>query len=340
MLPGPQRQGAGMFSTLSFIVSVFSSAFVSGRSLAFTGEWNFADLEWCEQQTFSCYFEAFSNNCSDPEAARALRPRKISMEYGDDFTAAYVPAKFRSRGIFWWQSMVAYHLLKLNQRTAQEWDVAGVKADLQYEHPVLGIHIRRGDACYNNGRQCFPLARYFEEALLFQQRYGVSNVFIATDSEDVIAEVRQSSDWKKHFVVKSLHWDRRFMDSKVVIEKRMASKQNEGHTPYVLAKSAWLDLELLSDSDFLIGHLASNMFRVVLQVSAAKKERIVPYVSVDGPWCNHWRMCCNVDENGDSSVCVDPHMPGYHSHTNLTTRDIWAQNRRMHEILMEKEGIT
>ena len=30
---------------------------------------------------------------------------------------------------------------------------------------------------------------------------------------------------------------------------------------------------------------------------------VVPFISVDGAWCYHWQMCCDIDEGGLSNMC-------------------------------------
>ena len=170
--------------------------------------------------------------------------------------------------------MVAAKLLTLNRRTAGDWDIPHLKRRISYHHPIIGIHIRRGDSCHNNGRSCFALNRYMEEALLFKARYGVSNIFVATDSSDIIQEILNSVYWQKQFFFTYVNWNRDDMNSNVVIEQRMASKHAQGPSTLELARSAWLDFELLSAADFLIGHLSSNLFRTVQQVSAGPSSSL------------------------------------------------------------------
>ena len=45
------------------------------------------------------------------------------------------------------------------------------------------------------------------------------------------------------------------------------------------------------------------MSRLVLTMATAKKRHVPPYSSLDGPFCPHWRMCCNVNGKGGSRVC-------------------------------------
>jgi hypothetical protein len=37
--------------------------------------------------------------------------------------------------------------------------------------------------------------------------------------------------------------------------------------------------------------MLSNLSRLALELSAALKLRLPPFISMDGPWCPHWRTC-------------------------------------------------
>ena len=72
---------------------------------------------------------------------------------------------------------------------------------------------------------------------------------------------------------------------------------------HAVMRATVIDIDLLADADVYIGHLTSAMSRVALLVSSYRKQHIPPYVSMDGPFCPHWRVCCDVDAHGASSVC-------------------------------------
>ena len=70
-----------------------------------------------------------------------------------------------------------------------------------------------------------------------------------------------------------------------------------------LALATLLDLTLMSHADYFVGHFASNLSRLAYLLAVAHHRRMIPYWSVDGPWCYHWRMCCDVQVDGTSVVC-------------------------------------
>ena len=50
-------------------------------------------------------------------------------------------------------------------------------------------------------------------------------------------------------------------------------------------------------------HQASTMSRIALQLAMLRLKHVPPYISMDGPWCYHWRMCCDVQPNGKQTTC-------------------------------------
>ena len=62
------------------------------------------------------------------------------------------------------------------------------------------------------------------------------------------------------------------------------------------------DLTLMSHADYFVGHFASNLSRLAYLLAVAHHRCMIPYWSVDGPWCYHWRMCCDVQVDGTSVV--------------------------------------
>jgi hypothetical protein len=69
------------------------------------------------------------------------------------------------------------------------------------------------------------------------------------------------------------------------------------------AKQAILDILMLSQSDLFVLHLASNFSRIAFALAVGRLARVPPFVSLDGPFCNHWQLCCEVQKDGDSAMC-------------------------------------
>jgi hypothetical protein len=87
--------------------------------------------------------------------------------------------------------------------------ITRTKSDIGYTHPIIGMHVRHGDSCTSRV-DCHSLTKYMQEAsdllrnsvtaasddLLIQAekirlKYGISTVFLATDSEQVVAEAKK-----------------------------------------------------------------------------------------------------------------------------------------------------
>jgi hypothetical protein len=64
-----------------------------------------------------------------------------------------------------------------------------------------------------------------------------------------------------------------------------------------------LDLLLLSLTEVLVGHFTSNMSRMAHLLMTLQHEALMPFVSVDGPWCPHWQACCGTRRDGSSIRC-------------------------------------
>ena len=89
-------------------------------------------------------------------------------------------------------------------------------------------------------------------------------------------------------------------DAGTKIEHRLKDAGLDGHA---LMLSALTDTLLLAQCDFLVLSLSSTMSRMALLLAAARLRRVPPFISTDAPMCQHWRMCCDLDERGKSTAC-------------------------------------
>lgn len=66
--------------------------------------------------------------------------------------------------------------------------------------PVIGMHIRHGDACGDDyrvrGRLCAPLKKYMEFADLLRAQTGASTIYLATDSKFVLNDTKRFPEYK------------------------------------------------------------------------------------------------------------------------------------------------
>ena len=161
------------------------------------------------------------------------------------------------------------------------------------------------------------------------ERYGISKVFIASDDEDAASFVAEKLP---HLNVVTLNsFDRSILRSgeDVWLENRLKKGEVPAHD---LAIFTLTDLLLLAEADAFVVHFASNLSRLAYMLSLLheKEEHLAaqgasgsdpssvdhkyrpaslrgvfsPFVSVDGPWCYHWRMCCTISPHWPhSEVC-------------------------------------
>ena len=54
---------------------------------------------------------------------------------------------------------------------------------------------------------------------------------------------------------------------------------------FLEAEAVIVDILLLSEGDFFVGKFSSNIDRIAFSLIAARKQGVVPYVSLDSPWC-------------------------------------------------------
>ena len=75
----------------------------------------------------------------------------------------------------------------------------GLHAALASGAPVLGLHVRHGDACgrdrFRTRRRCDPLATYMGAVSTLSRGLGVRTIYLATDSEEVLSQTRLFPDY-------------------------------------------------------------------------------------------------------------------------------------------------
>jgi len=191
-----------------------------------------------------------------------------------------------------------------NAETKSLIDIENKKKSLNFtKGNMIGMHIRHGDGCKHGRRKqhgCKPLLSYILEARALRDMYGqdVRKIFLATDSGEIIQE---TAHFEPEFSFVYLHdMDRDKYDSGTKIESRMQSHSIDSHA---IMLETLTDMFLLSECDHFVTHQASALSRVSLSLASTRLGHLPPYVSMDGPWCYHWKMCCDVKPSGDQKTC-------------------------------------
>lgn len=71
-------------------------------------------------------------------------------------------------------------------------------ADALSSGPVIGMHVRHGDSCYDDarGRMCLDFDVYMQYARMLRKQTGASTIFLASDSQYVLKEASKIRDFK------------------------------------------------------------------------------------------------------------------------------------------------
>mmetsp|Transcript_13904 Transcript_13904/g.25736 ORF Transcript_13904/g.25736 Transcript_13904/m.25736 type:complete len:484 (+) Transcript_13904:36-1487(+) len=172
--------------------------------------------------------------------------------------------------------------------------------------PAISMHIRRGDACerwkskrgfHGVPRPCYPTRMYLDAALEMKRLYGVCRILLATDSDEVISELKNDVD-AAQFRITALSANRSLY--KPLVKGQIGFIENreftlESHDEIIT--SAIADVKFLGEGDFFIGNLASTISRLAYFLISASTGRVAPYSSMDSPLdvllhggsCSFWR---------------------------------------------------
>ena len=263
----------------------------------------------------SCFFEAW-HQCDDQhvdsflEGAFHIKVEESAATRGVQ-PFAWVPRAHASKGIFWWRTVLNRFIFRVHPKMAAELDIKGVLRRLGLAgERFIGVHVRLGDSCVKWQQlfqgDCISVAQHIAHTRFVAQRYSISRVFVASDDPAV---PQQFAHALPDLTVVSAATLNMYRDVLHHMDKSKGEwTENRLRTGMIergqLLRSTLLDIEVLSRAAVLVGHFASNLSRLAFSLAVGfSGSGLVPFVSVDGPWCYHWQMCCDVDENGVSHMC-------------------------------------
>ena len=332
LLPGPAGMGAGLGSSMFWLFGEHTKAYNAGKGFSFMGHLNYARNSVCRQRGLYGQMQCFYDDPAEACAAE-LRARREAYEppqprnkmegpqcmlkggaCGDVDRRAFLqtPTEFSGMGLLFWRALQTSTLLTPTAETWRELAVEAVKQRIGFQHPIIGVHVRSGDGCKHGMRArlfgCMAFEDYLPDINTMATRYGPRRVFVATDSADMLEQAKRFAD---RYEIVHIDFDRTSLDGEALGKHEGRARKIENRLyggdgsldPHGLMTSAMLDMELLSDCDYLVTHQASTMSRLVLTMATAKRRQVPPFSSLDGPFCPHWRMCCDVDKKGGSKVC-------------------------------------
>ena len=194
--------------------------------------------------------------------------------------------EFRHLGWFWWHSQLLAFLLREPNESFQA-ELRRIKDAVGWaslSRPLLSLHVRHGDSCLlqeqdRTHRVCEPLSKYMEDAVLpMAGRYGFRSIFLATDDEVVLNDTRAWPQFQWLYLP-----DLNRGDLKTALwEENLVKKRLDN---YFEAKEVLLDVLLLAEGDAFVGKFTSNIDRIAFSLMTTRKQGLVPYASLDSPWC-------------------------------------------------------
>jgi hypothetical protein len=170
---------------------------------------------------------------------------------------------------------------------------------------VAAVHVRHGDSCEQEvyatgprgvtwsraagGRPCYAVAVYMEQIQRLKKKYGITKVFLGTDSHRMIEQVKARTaefsgfDWT--FVDSNRSQISRYNASSFMAEWIENKHDLRMHD---VTLGAVADLELLGRADMLVASLGSHFSRPAYFLIVGRTGRVAPFISVDGH-----SLCCH-----------------------------------------------
>ena len=192
-----------------------------------------------------------------------------------------IDKRWLKRGRFWLMSQVIHFLTRPNEKLKAKLDRERASMGV-LRRPVLGLHVRKGDACGDRG-ECRDLKDYMPTVNKMIQMYGYRTVFIATPDPSVLTKVKNFPNVSFKFLpttnttmlMKKLHY--RKIDDAIAAGVVDAGEEFE---------EAMISAYLLSESDGFIGGFSSNAARMAYSMLASGSNGCIkPFDSFDLNWC-------------------------------------------------------
>jgi len=189
--------------------------------------------------------------------------------------------RWLKRGRFWLMSQIIKFITTPNKRLAKKLDERREEVG-EMEQPVLGLHVRRGDACGDRG-ECRSLKDYIPTISEMINKYDYKTVFLATPDPYVLKEVDDYDNITFAFLAVTNTTEMMQKEHFRKIDDAIyAGKVNAGDE----FDEAMISYYLLSEADGFVGGFSSNAARVAYSMMAAGPTGCMkPYDSFDLNWC-------------------------------------------------------
>jgi hypothetical protein len=307
----------GLGATLHTLIKPLMYAYAHGKSLLTPPLPELASPAGC-RDGLSCYLKPLS--VCDKQAAQLAwtQPRRFedievlvgAAEPGGRWVMNMSEKKQNERGqapeVGWFKfvaTLLAYIMHPATGPVERELSMAlertGLGRALE-RGPVIGLHVRRGDACRPieivlTGRKCEPLELYMNRVRQLKRDSGIpaSTIYLATDDRHVIDEARAkySDEFTILHYAMSLEANLRVNPTGILWEESLAKARQRRDFDALsrLTTTNIVDVLLLSRCDLLVGKHTSTYFRMAFELRAARCDCLAPFVSIDSSaWCFDW----------------------------------------------------
>jgi hypothetical protein len=280
---------SGFGGQLGYYINHLMSAMRQERVLIIRGNWGYASgCPFGEHfLDYRCFFLPFSpctvENALNPTSGnRVIGSRGASDFYHDevDMIQNY-PKRYRSLGIPFWRTQITQKFIRLQPQVKAR--LLEAKRSLLWptEAPVIALHIRRGDKV-NEGYEMYPLSNYLTEVLAIQKKFGAEYLFVATDSPTELENILHSPSWTNTFRILYHNDSFREGDNRNEVGVMASNSKEAG---YQLGLDALVNIFLISEANFFVGTVHSNLGRMGAEWMYTKFNLLGPMRFVDKEKC-------------------------------------------------------
>jgi hypothetical protein len=313
---------SGFFSMVASVLKPWTAALRLRRSLLTPTAPGLFDHASCPQSRqasgqvdWGCHFERIGPPACDTSPASQSAARilfNLPEQHRESMTDAHsLPQEFRHLGSFWWVSQLTQRLMRPRGRARAMLRAglrdSGLGAALVAQRPIIGMHVRHGDACIASERArtvrtCEPLAEYMKAIADYAMTIGAKTIFLATDSERVLADARR--DFPQYTFLHIPNVSRTGLQQAApttVLDEVIKERARTGKGVAKTERDALLgavDALLLARCDVLVGKFSSGLFRAAYALAAARRGgALLPFVSLDAPWCADHAVPAGYNDN-------------------------------------------
>jgi hypothetical protein len=191
-------------------------------------------------------------------------------------------------------------------------------------NPVIGMHIRGGDAC--SAHRFCPANRsiYWEKAAILREKYGAKRIFLATDDRQA-AELCKSSFMG--FECRMADIERAKFESDTFIEHRTTEGPG-ALSASTLALDVLTDIQMLASCDMYVFALRSAVARLAFALHLGTRRKVPPMLSLQWPYSSTWHKKKFMEAKLAMQGKLRASDAGFHARgfRKRTKRKRWASN--------------